>query len=240
MGVPGRSHPGSSARRFQGAGDRERIILMQRRRDLVSFRGASLRGARRRRTWERVPPGRGRTWERVPGARSSGARTDRAGRHPRDGRRLRVRYPRHDRGHAGAVPYIPHATTRASLERAPGARPSGARGVGREASSRRAASPRAVPPARPWARRSRALHTACAQRAASPRAVPPARPWARRSRALHTTRDDASIAGARPSPGRRHPWQRVPGARSSGARTDRAGVPWPSHLFASPAIVTRM
>ena len=133
MGVPGRSHPGSSARRFQGAGDRERIILMQRRRDLVSFRGASLRGARRRRTWERVPPGRGRTWERVPGARSSGARTDRAGRHPRDGRRLRVRYPRHDRGHAGAVPYIPHATTRASLERVPprGAGTPGSASLGR-------------------------------------------------------------------------------------------------------------
>ncbi len=114
MGVPGQSHPGSSARRFQGAGDRERIILMQRRRDLVSFRGASLRGTRRAHL---------------------GARTDRAGRHPRDGRRLRVPCPRHDRGHAGAVPYIPHATTRASLERVPpgarreahlGARPWGA------------------------------------------------------------------------------------------------------------------
>ena len=55
---------------------------------------------------ERAPPGcearvarRGRTWERVPGG------VYRPGRHPRDGRRLHVRGPRHDRGHAGAVPY---------------------------------------------------------------------------------------------------------------------------------------
>ena len=108
---------------------------------------------RREHRWERGPPGR------------------EAGRHPHDGRRLRVRCTRHNRGHAGAVPYIPHATTRASLGARPsgarageranlGARPAGARPAGArggEASSRRAASPRAVYPARRWARRSRAL-----------------------------------------------------------------------------------
>ncbi len=170
MGVPGQSHPGSSARRFQGAGDRERIILMQRRRDLVSFRGASLRGTRRAHL---------------------GARTDRAGRHPRDGRRLRVRCTRHDRGHAGAVPYIPPARS------------------GRRPTERRGAPGTTV---------------------GTPEPCP----------TYHTRRREHRWGASLRARGARRTWERVPGARPSGARTDRAGVPWPSHLFASPAIVTRM
>ncbi len=52
------------------------------------------------------------------GARPSGVQRG-VWRHPLDQRRLGARCPRHGRGPAGAVPYMPHATKRARRERVP-------------------------------------------------------------------------------------------------------------------------
>jgi len=179
--------------------------------------------------WRRAPGGhatieacgeRQCAWVRVwsangsLGARPSGARV-RAW-----GRRLRVQYTRPGHRHAGAVPYSRQRTVRGdgvSACSTPGpatGTPEPCPTAG-SAQSVGTASPRAVHPARPQARRSRALQQAAhSPWTASPRAVHPARPQARRSRALQLRGAGAGVGTA--SPRAVHPAR--PGACSSGAR----------------------